>query len=156
MTKTVSSRFSFTFWLKAILKTLILFGSIAGCVKVAIERSAGYSRAELLLTACFCMILIAMYLYLSIGALKQFTAAPEGIIIYYYLTNKRVIIDYADITHIDNILVTVEEKTNTTSEYLKLVIEFNTGGELVIYKDDMTNYDELKEAIRQFRFHLNT
>ena len=156
MTQPVSSKFSFAFWIKAILKTLLLFGSIAGCAKVAIESSAKYSRGELLLTACFCVVLILMYIYLSIGALKQFTAAPEGIIIYYYLTNKRVIIDYADITHIDNILVTEEVLTNNSTEYLKLVIEFNTGGELVIFKDDMINYDELKEAIRQFRFHLNT
>jgi hypothetical protein len=156
MNDIVSSRFTLIFLLQTIVGTLVVIFAVAACVVVSIERRAFYNQGQLSLIAIFCIILIYININSAIRSLIKITVAPEGLIIKYLITQKRIIIDYADIIHVSNLDIN-EDPDNMrffqfSTNYLRLVIELTTGEKLIFTDGKFANYDDLKDAIRLYRY----
>jgi hypothetical protein len=154
MEDTVTSNFSRAFWIKFIMFTISVIGSTIICAVVSVKNRDTYSWGQLASVGTYAIILIALYFYVIIKSTIIITAAREGIIVDYLITKKQIIIDYADIAHASNIRVNDIMNVAVTFTYCKLVIELTTGEYFTFKESNMTNYGELKEAIREFRFKL--
>ncbi|GAC1300740.1 MAG: hypothetical protein NVSMB24_02040 [Mucilaginibacter sp.] len=97
---------------------------------------------------------MGVYLYSAIQLLRKITVAREGIVINYLLTGQRVIIAYADIVHVSNYRRGVNRGGLRQRSYLSLEIELATGKYFSFNEYEYSNYDELREAIREYRFQL--
>jgi len=104
------------------------------------------------------------YIYLK-PILKRFlkvTAGADGLVFHYLLTNKKIVIDYAEISHVESDGVNpgrwyhhqFVERNSTNEAQARLQICLNTGAKFYIDAANYSNYDELKEAIRRHRFNL--
>lgn len=156
MSNIVSSRFTFIFLLQTIVAALVVIFTIIAFVVVSIEHWASYNHGQLLLIAIFSIILIYININSAISSLIKITVAPEGLIIKYLITQKRIIIDYADIIHVSNLDID-EDPDNMrffqfSTNYLRLVIELTTGEKLIFTDGKFANYDDLKDAIRLYRY----
>jgi hypothetical protein len=153
MEDTVTSKFTTKFWLKAVVFTLFVFISTLYCIIFSANHKEELNWGQLWSVAIYSVLLAAVYVYISIRSLRKITAARQGIIINYLITKKQIVIDYAYVVHVSNLRVHAAD-ANQGSGYLELAIELNTGEKLILLEEDVANYDELKEAIREFRFKL--
>jgi hypothetical protein len=154
MNDAVTSKFTNVFWFKAVAFTLFVAGATIACITACIANYETYNWGRLVLIAAFSVILIGVYLYVTVRSLRTITAAREGIILYYKITKKQIIIDYADILHVNNYRVSANRDNMISPSYLSLDIELSTGENIIFNENDIGNYDELKEAIREYRFKL--
>ncbi len=153
MTEPVKSVFTLFFKVKCIIVTLVtLFGIIDFVIACSDQSDALQPKIPFLplLAIGICWFFYAML------SLRTITAAPEGIILNYLLTKKQIVINYADIEHVSNVLPDSNRLKPTLSSLngLKLLIELKSGKSISFFQNDIKNYDELKEAIREFRLHL--
>jgi hypothetical protein len=105
MTHPVTSKFSTMFWVKAVLLTLVLFGCTIACINNITEYKDNYSGGQISSVYIFSGVFLVVYVYMAIRTVRRITAASEGLIIEYLITKKKIVIDYADITHVDNVIV---------------------------------------------------
>jgi len=150
MTQPVTSNLTKIYWFKAAVFSLFVFTSMIACI----HYSVNYNPAALLSTGIFSLVLVIVYIYLAIRLTRKITAAPDGLIIEYLLTKRQIIINYDDITHVENIRVNGNRENALFPSFRSLAIEISTGENLSINESDFNNYDDLKEAIRRNRFHL--
>jgi hypothetical protein len=153
MTLTITSKFTTNFWVKIVLISIFIFGSIITCFVVSIKH--GENLSELTPTIIISLIALFVYTYLLSRSLRIITATAEGIVIKYLITKKETTIDYADIIRVSNNKAKSAGGDIVSYSYHRLVIELSTGEELSFTDDNIRNYKELKDAIREYRFHLN-
>jgi hypothetical protein len=154
MPYTVTSKFTTVFRIKAVIFTLFILVSTGLSIEGCISNYEAYNWGEMGSIALYSMLVIGIYVNVAINSLKNITAAPEGIILYYLLTKKQIIVDYADIVHVSNYRINGNYDSPLLPSHLKLDIELSTGEDIVFTNTDIDNYDELKEAIREYRFKL--
>jgi hypothetical protein len=156
MTEPVTSKLTTFFWIKCVLVTLLLLMSISVSLSNAINP-AGTSEGAVLAHLASCAVLfIVVYFFSSIKSFRIINATADAIIITNLLTPKKIVINYDDIVYVSN------ERTYRNwirdqyySTYRILKIDLKTGERISFNDKYIINYDELKEAIRRFRFKLD-
>jgi hypothetical protein len=154
MTTAVTSKFTTLFWVKMIvIIAAILIAVIFGAVYLSLHHTM-YPTSQIIIFIVLAVAAVGVYTYNLTVSLLKITAAHEGLILYYMLTKKKIVIDYADILHVSNVH-SRQTGLPTSSGGVKLVIELSTGEEFFIKEENYENYVELKDALREFRFHLD-
>jgi hypothetical protein len=155
MIETVSSKFAYAFWIKVIFFTIVASGLTATVIMISIKNWTQLKSPDLPLTILVLFLVYGFFIRWAYRAAIRIIATPGGLIIRHLVTKKQTIIAYADIVHVGNTRVNVGRSEMRSYSYLKLVIELRSGEVLNFLAEDFDNYDEVKEAIRRFRFHLN-
>ncbi|MDB5124171.1 MAG: hypothetical protein JWP94_2300 [Mucilaginibacter sp.] len=151
----ITSKFTNSFRFKALVITLlaILVNTIAIANCIA-SFSTDY-QGQSIIFVIISVILMGVYLYFAVQLLRKITATYDGIVIDYILTGRQVIIHYADIVHVSSYRRNINRgNIRAPRSYLWLEIELTTGKYISFNEYEYSNYDELKEAIREYRFKL--
>lgn len=106
-----------------------------------------------MLIVIFSGILIYYYVKTAINTIVRVTVGQNGLGIDYLLTKKHILVNYADITHVSSTVVGSGRDTAVVYTYLQLDIELLTGEQFRFTDNQFSNYEDLKEWIRYYRFH---
>jgi len=154
LAETVSSKFDWGFVMKFIVYTLLVSGVLSTIVVIIF--SGNYSPVESLILFLLISLLACFYIVFVIRQMIVVTAAPEGILIKSLITGKSTTIEYKNIEHVSSLNVVRRGRDGVDIiDHRKLKIELNTGKHYSFTNMQFNNYDELKEAIRRHRFHLD-
>lgn len=146
MTETVVSKFNYSLFVGIGLITLFL----SPMVYVGITIGTQSWLMDFIL-----ILLMYFFIKRTIDTLVKITVAADGLELKYLITGKKVIVNYSDITHVDNKGVTGMYNFSNSPSYVKLDVELTNGKKITILGDNYSNYDEIREAIRRNRFHLD-
>ncbi len=155
MTEPITSKFAWIYITETVIFSLFVFISAIKYATTITKNFDVYNWGQIASASIYLVILFLVYFYVIIRNMVQITAAPEGLVLRYLITGKRIIIDYADITHVGNYRTNANFDNALIPSGLKLVIELTTGETLCFTDRQYTNYGELKDMIRRYRFHLN-
>jgi len=153
MDETVNSEFTTQFKVQTGLITAIVFSAII-FFTTYVYHNPKYSRGEFTGEVILAVILLGVYLYLLSRNIQQLTISAESMILYYPITKKQIVIDYADIVHVRNMRNTSNSESIKFSS-LNLEIELSTGETFSFSDSVYENYYELKDSISHYRFAKN-
>ena len=120
-----------------------------------LAKRSSYSNSDFVGAMILSLVLFYILFNNINNTLLKITVAPGGLELRYLLTKKQIVINYADITHVSNTHAKQEVSYPTSNDGAKLTVELSTGETLILVKETYSNYNELKEAIRRNRFHLD-
>jgi len=166
MAETVSSVFRPHLKRNVIISSVIIWPVILFLAYSYLNDEAGVNASNIVI--CLICISIFGYLYFRgiVSMFLKITAAPEGLIFHYLLTDKKIVIDYAEIKHIESlmnmswraksrgIIPATAERDDLSANGFTLKIYLTSGETFTFDDSNYTNYDELKESIRRHRFNL--
>lgn len=151
MTLTVNSKFHYYLWVTVIFCAIFA----AGFIIAFIIALTNYLNPGSVIIAVVLLPLIYFAIKVIIGSLLKITVTPDGLKFKYLVTGKQTIINYADIVHVENVHEKSLRSSSDEGSGVRLNIFLKNGDEYVIPEDNYANYNELKEAIRRNRFHLD-
>jgi len=157
MTPTVVSKFRHPVWWSIAFYAIFIIGFLVAAFAIVTERLRTYNNAALLfIGAAFCW-LIYLSVTNAINTLVRIVVAPDGLNLYYLLTGKHIIVDYQEITHVEN-MHTISDNwryAQPKTGDIHLNIDLTNGKRFTFFALNYANYNEIKEAIRRNRFHLD-
>jgi hypothetical protein len=156
MAQTVISELNPSMRTKSLGFALVIIVVIIVVVMYCISHREKYSWGELVVTGGVITALLYYGGSLVINKNIVVTTYPENLEIYYLITKKRILVNYADITHVASVIVNGNNDSALPFlVYTRCTMELSTKEEFSFTDTQFTNYSELKESIRQHRFHLD-
>jgi len=130
-----------------------------GTITLAVTFTVVNIRGSYIFAIPFMMVVAIFgffYFRKTNNSLIKITAAPECLVLKYLISRKQIKISYQDITHIGITHISgPQDSVRYSAEYTNLDIVLLNGDTVTLLKDNYSNYDELKEAIRRHRFNLD-
>jgi hypothetical protein len=156
MAETVTSELDPKMRTKSLGFALAVIIAIIVVIMYCVSHQTKYTWGEFVVTGGVILALIYYSSRVVINNNIIVTTYPENLEIYYTITKKKIHINYADITHVTSVLVNGnDDSALPVLVYTRCTIELSTKEEFSFTDSQFSNYSELKESIRQHRFHLD-
>jgi hypothetical protein len=147
MNRNLTSKYSVLYWVK--IPACISFAALAAglFINTALKDNSLDYLTNRWYAGIITVAVITYMIFIYLSVPKKITITAEGIRFFYYLTRKRIFINYQDIDKIRTVRINRVLRSATDDNYQKLEIELKNGALFNFTDDDYDNYDALKGAI---------